>query len=395
MLKQQEKRFINSLLSNNIENTDNYKSISKLKYDTSLNIFKRYLNFSESSYRKTICVSHSCGQFEYSYQRSNLEFITNNWLKFLYNIDLKNIPLNKGSFFSCGMATISTLINILHKHNYKNYLFSNLPYFESTEYLINHFNDTKFLEDKNYNLDFNIDILWLDSCSPEIFKLDYTKIKTKIIVCDTSCFDCSCDYLKNLILFCIENKITLFLNRSHMKLDCFGLEINRLGSLVAINDYENILNECINLKVPLGNNTTLHNIYPWLGENEFFKLTTERIKKTQKINNTIEKTLDNIINKNKYDLVHFDHELYFTIRFKERYKNNFNYLNTDLSLFCQKYKLPINTAASFYLENLGIDNFERKLDNNRQHLRISSSVISEKKAVEIGKKINKFLDLNN
>ena len=68
-------------------------------------------------------------------------------------------------------------------------------------------------------------------------------------------------------------------------------------------------------------------------------------------------------------------------------------LNKNVSNYCQKYKLPVVTASSFYLENIGIDNFVRRLDNNSQFLRISLSAwISKKSTMESIKKIVEYLN---
>lgn len=381
-----EKKFIKKILDKkiNIE-----REISKLKKNTSLKIFNKYVSFSESYNDKIGEIPFNDKSFFYSYQRHDLTLICKNWLKFLYNID--NTDNSQGVFFANCMASISTLLLAFQKLNYKKILFSNLPYFESYDFAKELFSKENIQEYKKYK-NTNIDILWICTASPKFLSIDYKKIKTKIIVLDTSCIDCSSIYIKEIVNFCKTNDITLFLVRSHMKLDCFGLEINRLGSLTCINDKENILEICTKLEIVLGNNTNISNIYPWLGEQEFFDITTKKITKTQKINDTTSRVLKKLLDKNKYEINKFDNKIYFTIKLKNKV-DNLDKLNRDTTIYCQKHNLPIVTAASFYLEKVGFDNFTRTLDNNSQFLRLSpSSYISKKDTIETAKKIAEYLN---
>ena len=380
--------FLNSILKDKIDVGD--AKTSKIKRSVLRKIFDKYLDVSESTNGKVMNINHCAGVISYSYQRHDLEFKADNWLKFLYNYDCD--VKSDGTFFSCGIASISTLLTILIKHNYKNFVFTNIPYFESYDYLSNYFDAVNLKEIKYFhnNEKIKTDVLWIDSASPDFLSLDYKNIDAKIIICDTSCLDCSNNYIKNLVDFVIKTNKQLFLVRSHMKLDCFSLEINRLGSVVAVNDDE-ILTDVKELKTKLGNNTTVQNIYPWLGNADFFKLTSKDVAYTNKINNLIESELRKILDTDKYDIVHFDHCMYFTIRLK-KFEGDFNILNLSVSDYCKKFDLPVNTCSSFYLEKIGIDNFIRRLDNDSKFLRISSTKIKKKDAINIAKRVGEYLN---
>ena len=388
LFNSKKSKFVNSVLSERLS-VKGTSGVSKIKKDVKKATLKRFINFSESSNGKIVEIGHKCGSISYSYQRHDLEFNAKNWLKFLYNNDLKSAVSN-GTFFSSGMGAISTLITVLIQNNFLNFVFTNIPYFESYDYITNYFPHAKAIEIKNYN-NKQVDVLWIDSASPKFLETNYKEVDTKIIVCDTSCLDCSNDYIKELTEYTNNKNIPLCLVRSHMKLDCFGLEVNRLGSVVVVNDVNNLLEKVKTLKVYFGNNTTLNSIYPWLGYEEFFSLTTKDIKDTQDINNLIENELIEKLDKNKYEVVHFNHCLYFTIRLKQ-YEGDFNKLNSEVSRYCQSFNLPVSTASSFYLEKIGIDNFIRRLDNNSKFLRISSSFIKKEQAIEIAERIGEYLN---
>lgn len=380
-----EKIFLNNILHKKINFNG---SISKIKKNTTLGVVNKYIDFSES-YNGKVCEIdfNDTKTITYSYQRHDLQVNCDNWLKFLYNIDDKN---SNGMFFSCCMASISTLLMVLSKENYKKAIFSTLPYFESFDFceeLIKTVKEYKYIK-KNEKADF----LWLCSASPKLFSVDYTIVNTNCIILDTSCLSPTDEYIKALYKYCKLKDKTLILVRSHMKLDCFGLEINRLGSLVVFNDKKNIIDKAKKIQIALGNSTILNNIYPWLGEEEFFDITQNNILKVQKMMAGVKKYLIKNLDSNKYEVCSFDHNLYLTIKLKSKV-DNLDELNKNVSSYCQKYNLPVVTASSFFLEKIGIDNFVRRLDNNSKFLRISLSMWIPKKAtIESVKKITEFLN---
>lgn len=381
-----EENFIKKFLSKKIDIT---REISALKKDVSLEIFKRYADFSESYNDKLGVIPFNDKFISYSYQRHDLKLFCDDWLNFLYNTKNKND--SSGIFFANCMAAISTLIISLKDNGCKNAVFSNLPYFESYDFAERIFGKENVKEYKNYNNE-DVDILWLCTASPRFLSVDYKNIKTKNIIIDTSCIDCSHAFIKEILKHCDENNISLFLVRSHMKLDCFGLEINRLGSLVCFNDKDNILDACKNLEAYFGNNATIKNIYPWLGESDFFELTSSNILYVNSIVKKMSKLLADLLDKEKYEVCTFDNNIYFTIKLKNKVED-LDGLNRSVSFYCQSFNLPIVTAASFYLEKVGLDNFERRLDGGSQFLRISPSLyVSEKDMVDVIGRVAEYLN---
>lgn len=384
-----EAKFIKSILN---RNTYVNRKISKLKKDTSLKIFNMYANLSESYNDKVAEIPFNDKKIFYSYQRHDLNIICDDWIKFLYNQEgVKNNSV--GIFFSSCMAAISTLFMVLKEHNVNSFLFSDLPYFEAYDFAEKMFGAENVIEYKNYN-NKKVDVLWICTASPHFLSVDYKNIDSKYIVVDTSCIDCSNEYIKEIIEHCKDNNKQLFFVRSHMKLDCFGLEINRLGSLVSLNDKNNLISKCKEFEIIFGNNTNIRNIYPWLGEKDFFTLTSKNIKKVQNISLCISNILNKLLNKNIFEINRFDNNIYFTIKLIKK-SSDLDKLNRNISSYCKQFNMPVSTAASFYLETVGIDNFVRRLDNNNQFLRISPSFhVSKKMSIEIAKTIAEYLNNN-
>ena len=135
-----EIKFLNDILN---KKTNSNGSISKIKKNTTLNVINRYIDFSESYNGKVCEINFDNNKtITYSYQRHDLQVNCDNWLKFLYDIDDTN---SNGMFFSCCMASISTLLMILNKEGYKKAIFSNLPYFESFDFCEELFKTVKVL----------------------------------------------------------------------------------------------------------------------------------------------------------------------------------------------------------------------------------------------------------
>ena len=371
--------------------SQNTKDILLYRKNIIKNINDLYLQYSESSRGKKCIITDNLKTISYSYQRHDLNVTSHNPLLFLYNY--KSIVSNQALlnshmlFFSSGMASISTILMTL-KQNYNSILFSDIPYFESYDYAqYIKFNCSEY---KNNN-DYLTDILWICSASYNFKSIDYKNIQCKIIVFDTSCLDCSHKYIHELITYCLNRNICLILVRSHIKIDCFGLEINRLGSALIINDDNDYSSRCREVRKYLGNNVEIRAIYPWLGYNKFFDITTFGYNQVVNIYHKVVNCLNDNLNNEKYEVIYFDHEVYVNIKVKDK-SINLDIINQNIIKHCNDPK--INTLSSFYMYSIGLDNFVRVLDNNNQFLRISLSIyVDENKTLYL---INKIIDyLNN
>ena len=290
------------------------------------------------------------------------------------------------------MASIFDVLSILNNLLYKKILCTFRPYFETID-IFNNFNYiVEYLETINKNIEQNIyDILYIDSSSPDFDCIDYKKVSVKTIVCDTSCLSPLDPYIKNLVFYANENNIPLFLVRSNLKIDCFGLEINRLGSVVIICDNnDKFIQNIKNIARINGNKSELNHIYPWLGNNIFFELIDKKVKRVQNITNIIKNYCKLNLSRDKYNILEFKHNLYFTIIAKN-YDNSFNFdLMEKTILYCNEF-VNFFKLQNFFLEYPGISNYNDFLDK-KWHYRITSADIDEKDAKIIAKMICKVFN---
>jgi hypothetical protein len=126
------------------------------------------------------------------------------------------------------------------------------------------------------------EVLWLDTISSAWPSLPAERGSTQLVVVDTTCVEPTSDHVARWLEAGERLDVPLVLVRSHVKLDCFGLELSRLGSAIVVapgDDDARIttlaqhLREAVSL---FGTTFTIASLYPWLGDPEFARLTRAR-----------------------------------------------------------------------------------------------------------------------
>lgn len=372
-----------------LQNYSNENIIGNKSYLHIRKCIKDYINSNSKDYTETSFLAHTKINnpvaISYSYQRFDLSLKIDNWLNFIYGFSkIKNA--STGFLLSSGMSAIHAIITTLAKLKIENkIIFTNLPYFETYNLMTRYYDFFNVIQIEKYDTHSD-GILWIDSSSPIITNINFNK-NHNIVIVDTSCFEPKSEKLEKIISKFKSNSL-IILNRSHIKLDCFGLEISRLGSLVFIfpdknqKNYEMgnlIYEQCKDLISFNGSNVEMKNIYSWLGNEEFFKLTKLRTKRIRYFCNALRKTLDGKLNKNLFQILYHEHELYFTIRFLDgSIIENPNDFAMSMAKKAIDKGLPIRGSGSFGLNKVCLDGFEWNLDNKFKHIRISSSDLAKK-----------------
>ena len=257
-------------------------------------------------------------------------------------------------------------------------------YFEIEEMLRYH-TDLFSIEHYSESMAKKPDIAILDSTT--VLPKQHLWSDAKILIIDTTLWASNHPTLKALLTQTRFKGLILLL-RSHIKLDCFGLEVNRLGSIVAVKtqdadcDLQMIRKHLHETACNIGCNFNIDDFYPWLFNKEFKMLCQKRTEKIKSFTRTIYAKLKPLVEDNAsgFELSKGDHELFIALQFKcdrtGRRKYDFgNSLQRYARSIVSKAKhagLPIIHGASFGLFCTAIDGHLHR-DGNKGYLRLAPS----------------------
>jgi hypothetical protein len=321
--------------------------------------------------------------FQYSYQRYDLKFRYKNWLNKIYGIQNASF-ISDGLFVASGMSALFVSIMSL-KHLYSEYTqtyISKDGYFEIDNMLnkYTHLFNKKYFEEGELC---QADIVILDSSSTDLPRKE-TWIDAKIIIIDTTCWEPGNSTLEYLLTTLENHQGIMILIRSHIKLDCFGLEVSRLGSIVVlsskntniatIGDLEAFQKVCQELNGNIGSNFSLFKYYPWLAEKQFHNICRNR---TQKIRLYSKLIADKVISGNisGFEVIKPQHGLFMLIKFLKNKPTDplqFKKRIREICSFGNENGIAITPAPSFALCYTTFDGFKNNFDNE-VYLRICPS----------------------
>lgn len=187
--------------------------------------------------------------------------------------------------------------------------------------------------------------------------------------------------------------------RSHTKLDSFGTEWGRLGSIVTIASencggaFEVFRKDIIEFSAAFGARAEIRSLYPFLNEKKHGRLVSRWVQKIRKSNARLQDDLGSILNSEFTEIISFDHCLFIWIKLKsipfEMLLEHENLLTKDLA----KAGIPALVIASFPWDFVAITTFDMALENGGKApvLRLScppQSVAQAKKTVSV---VNSFL----
>lgn len=194
----------------------------------------------------------------------------------------------------------------------------------------------------------------------------------KYLVLDTTCWDRGDAIISKIVRTAIRRGIPVLLLRSHTKLDCFGTEWGRLGSIVTIapaklkEPYEKIKRSLIELSALFGVRAEIRGLYPFLNEKKHITKVRRWIHSIRSANAFVRQELARSLKTTKTDIVAFDHSLFFWIKL-----NGVPFdllLNSEIHLIQQFKKAGISSLviASFPWDFVAITTFEMSLQQKRK-----------------------------
>jgi len=390
---------------------DNYINyVIEIRNQIKVNAISSNIGFLESSHLGLMRHKYQQNYFQYSYQRYDLKLIDEDWLDKIYNISMPLFRSN-GFFVKSGMSAIlASVLTIKRLYPLFNSLrYAKEGYFEINDMFTHHLNIyqiTYFNEEHPHQPD----IVILDSTTHIVDKIQW--VNAKVIIIDTTCWAPSDPVLYELLENLKDYLGIVILVRSHIKLDCFGLEINRLGSIVTLVnnnglDVDNKFKEaCHETICNVGCNFNIEDCYPWLFDKRFHELCLMRTNRIKYYTNKIYKKLMNEENID-FPISKGQHDLFIMAKFArtpKSFSKKFKFGNPvvryarQVCSAAKKIGLPLVPCTSFGLCYSSFDGY-RNRTGTEAYLRLPLSPnMSEVQADQIAdffiewfSKGNKFL----
>jgi len=374
---------------------DYIRYILEIRRQIKINSVSSNIAFLESSHLGLIRQAYQKNYFQYSYQRYDLKLIDENWLDRIYNIQDPCFSSN-GLFVKSGMSAF--LVSILTlKRLYPSFTslhYAKDGYFEVNDMFTRYLNlyNVSYFSEENQR---QPDIVILDSTTAIVDKIQW--INAKIIIIDTTCWATTDPIINNLLGHLKDYSGLILLVRSHIKLDCFGLEINRLGSIVILvntslsNDMHQFKDACHETTCNIGCNFNIEDCYPWLFYKKFHELCKMR---TNRIKYYTNKICDRLIKEKDIDFPVYkgQHDLFIMAKFTripKSFNKKFKFGNPVMRYarqvceIAKKIGLPVVPSSSFGLCYSSFDGYLNRA-GTEAYLRLAPSPnMSETQADQI------------
>lgn len=294
-------------------------------------------------------------EFKFNNQRYDLEFTDRNVAERIYG-PIMDIESMCGVFTASGMAAIAAAamtVQILVPEGVQ-FILPSGQEFHETQHLF-----------KSY-LRNNGPIEVAVVCSSGSINVQHALSNVpnaKIFIVDTTCWDLGGAEVARLVKELKKSDSLVFLVRSHQKLDSFGIEYSRLGSVVAIHSDQRLVtqaySECKRIVATFGMQMHLTSLIPFLGVGAFAGLSharTERIRNnTFRAFHAMRGAFDG---SSRVTIRAYPHSLFFSIHIKET-------MNHETLKACAQrcasvlrgYKVPAFYASSFGFDFTALDSF--------------------------------------
>lgn len=231
---------------------------------------------------------------------------------------------------------------------------------------------------------------FLDSSTLEKDPLEYLKDqKLKRLIVDTTNWCITSRKIQNVITWAEDQKVELFLLRSHLKLDCLGGEYGLLGSVVRISaeqdkEWDKFFLETFSYSGLLAVHEQL---YPFLWDETFLKLTEARTERIKSNTSYLTKELSEFFKELKHPLrlQTPNHGLFFNIHYKgkaDHHPDKFlrlSFLHQVPAKYCDSFGfdfLSLTNVVSFY-ENVQESSLRFCSGDNTEQVADSLKVIKD------------------
>lgn len=351
-----------------------------LLLDIQISISKKYPQTSCSGPIKAVT---PLGDFSYSYQRINLHWHRQEWLKLIHGIHRPDM-IQYGSFKRSGMAALESVLDFFVSLGLSIEI-SAEPYYETLFKLRRGRNAVTYVASDGNSFGNHSDILFLDTSSRIWPELPTQRGNVRFIVLDSACVEASHPLIPKVIDAANAIDAAIIMVRSHMKLDCFGLDVGTLGSIVVLrpttasSEIVEILDqyrEYMSESNYRDDAARLHEIYAWLGHTDFHKISMSAMEETRNHSQQLFAACKNLgLSEKRFKILSYEHKLYFSISLLDSAGDTGNDKKLSLAIAerCQAAGEAVFAGSTFGLSYTSVDDFNNSNDFGRRHVRICAS----------------------
>lgn len=222
------------------------------------------------------------GTVAYHYQRYDLALEpAAGWLSLIHGRSPDG-RAEGGMLTSSGMAAITALLAALGPLGITRLAMSPWCYFETHLLLSTYLPGLEVTLADPGGFDGRAEVAWLDTSSAVWPAFPEARGALRLLVVDTACVEPDAPIVDAWLAAGRRLGIPVALVRSHLKLDTFGVELGKLGSLVVVGPDDDeaaidpVLEGARRARAWMGLGFELPHLYPWLGDAAFHRLAARR-----------------------------------------------------------------------------------------------------------------------
>lgn len=328
------------------------------------------------------------GQLRYTYQRFDLRLERPQFHRGVYLFAEAISGESIGLYTSCGMAAIHAALSALDAvvSEAVELLLARDSYFETLQCCRRFFDRLHIKSSPGSLAAGRPTVLYLDSICAEdpwsALDVDAALLKrVELVMIDTTCYQAGSRLLESRLRQILEAGTPTLLLRSHIKLDCLGMEYGRLGSLVLvvpsslgrqkqrfISAYYPVIHESLRFS---GGMFTPLNLFPLRVDPRFRCLNQRRIEHIQANNRFAQSYLHECSDQGSVLESHaFHHELFFTLSFGASSQQEVEEVIAHLCEVVGEAGFAVSDGASFGGDLLVLSYF-KNLWNDEDVIRIA------------------------
>ena len=204
--------------------------------------------------------------------------------------------------------------------------------------------------------------------------LDFQHKKVSMLIFDTTCFDRQSEEIRLVVELALKLSVPLIMTRSHLKLDSLGVEYGSLGSILFFNCDEQEFVKKVALQISLmGAFAPIKQVYPFLFNQEFKDVTTERTNMIRNNCQQMTKNLEAFLKQSGLGLELYMHDLHLIIIYQSERLALLKLGKIFLKL-CHMNNIEGRFCDSFGFDFFSLTNFGRCDNSGRGYLRFCPPV---------------------